>query len=272
MLFAVPRFGAVDRPTIVSAVLIVLYLMTPLDILLTWVPILGRARASLLKVEALLPELGSQAEAQGAVSEWVARTPVPQDVVSVETVGLEGATFTYHDASEERGFALGPLDLTLRRGEVVVLAGGNGSGKTTLVKLLAGLYRPESGVVKIDGRPVVDAEGELEAHRRLFSIVFADGHLFHDLRGLRPPPIDELARERPRAPGARFTGLGGRAGCRRSTCRRDSGGGWRSSPPGSRTGPFCILDEWAANQDPPSRGCSIPSGCPRCGPRARACW
>ena len=65
------------------------------------------------------------------------------------SICLDAVTFTYRDGNDEAGFVLGPVDLTLRSGEMVILAGGNGSGKTTLVKLLAGLYRPESGAVLV---------------------------------------------------------------------------------------------------------------------------
>ena len=41
VLFGLPRIATIDRPTLVSAVFIVLYLMTPLDIVLTWVPSWG---------------------------------------------------------------------------------------------------------------------------------------------------------------------------------------------------------------------------------------
>ncbi len=244
LLFAVPRFAAVDRPTLVSGVLIVLYLMTPIDTIINWVPTLARARASLLKIRALLPEIERQAELDG---EAPVPTP-PRPAPDVESVALDGAVFTYHDAREDRGFTLGPLDLTLRRGEIVVLAGGNGSGKTTLVKLLAGLYRPECGVVRLDGRPVVDAE--IAAHRRLFSVVFADGHLFRDVRGLRDGPIDETARRGLEELGlasivsvddARLSTLDLSQGQRRRLALLSA---WLEDRP------FCVLDEWAANQDP----------------------
>ena len=43
VLFAIPRLEPISQPTRVAAVLVILYLMGPLDIILTWVPVLGRA-------------------------------------------------------------------------------------------------------------------------------------------------------------------------------------------------------------------------------------
>jgi ATP-binding cassette, subfamily B, bacterial len=60
----------------------------------------------------------------------------------------EQVTFRYPTAPEP---ALREVSLELKAGEVVALVGENGSGKTTLAKLLAGLYRPETGVVTWDG-------------------------------------------------------------------------------------------------------------------------
>ncbi len=130
LLFAFPHLEPISRPTLVSAVLVVLYLMTPLDTIVTWLPIVGRARASLLKVQALLPALERRHEAADAPS----RTLAFHDSAS-----LEAARFGYRDGHDDAGFVLGPVDLILRRGEIVILAGGNGSGKTTLVKLISGL-------------------------------------------------------------------------------------------------------------------------------------
>jgi ABC-type sugar transport system ATPase subunit len=47
--------------------------------------------------------------------------------------------------------ALDDVNLTIHRGEIVALVGDNGAGKSTLTKVVAGVHRPDSGAVVIDG-------------------------------------------------------------------------------------------------------------------------
>ena len=48
------------------------------------------------------------------------------------------------------------ININARKGEIIAIVGENGSGKSTLVKLIAGLYKPRLGTIKIDGNNIQD--------------------------------------------------------------------------------------------------------------------
>lgn len=70
------------------------------------------------------------------------------------TLSLDNVTLRY---AADRGGSppvLAAIDLTLERGEFVVVIGRSGSGKTSLLSLAAGFVAPSSGRIAIDGKPV----------------------------------------------------------------------------------------------------------------------
>jgi signal transduction histidine kinase/ABC-type multidrug transport system ATPase subunit len=67
---------------------------------------------------------------------------------------------------------LAGVDLEVRPGELVALAGENGAGKTSLVRCISGDMAPSSGSVWLDGRPL--PAGPLAARRRGVSVVWQD--------------------------------------------------------------------------------------------------
>ncbi|WP_250215188.1 ATP-binding cassette domain-containing protein, partial [Escherichia coli] len=86
------------------------------------------------------------------------------------------------------GIIQGPINLTIKRGELLFLIGGNGSGKSTLAMLLTGLYQPQSGEILLDGKPVSGEQPE--DYRKLFSAVFTDVWLFDQLLGPEGKPAN----------------------------------------------------------------------------------
>jgi len=76
--------------------------------------------------------------------------------------------------------ALGDGSLAMWPGEVHALLGENGAGKSTLVKLLAGVYQPDSGELLVDGQPRTFAN-PAEARDAGLAVIYQEPTLFADL-------------------------------------------------------------------------------------------
>ena len=77
-----------------------------------------------------------------------AASNVTDDAAAEAVVRLQAVTKRYRNGV----LALGPFDLTVRRGEFVALVGPSGCGKSTALRLVAGLAEPSSGTVQIAPR------------------------------------------------------------------------------------------------------------------------
>ncbi|HEX3153669.1 MAG TPA: cyclic peptide export ABC transporter [Candidatus Angelobacter sp.] len=184
MIFILPRIIPMSNMALTGAVLIILFLVAPLDVLSSLLPALGNAEVALKKVESL----GLSLEASAIEKESSLGQKTSPKWQSIE---LAGVTHSYRRENSHGDFTIGPVDLKLTPGELVFVTGGNGSGKTTLAKLITGLYAPESGIIYLDGKAVTD--GSRDEYRQHFSMVFTDFFLFDTLLGLESPAIDEKA-------------------------------------------------------------------------------
>jgi thiamine transport system ATP-binding protein len=107
------------------------------------------------------------------------------------------------------------VSLRVAAGEIVALLGPSGSGKSTLLRVVAGIVRPDSGLVAIDGADVSRAP----THRRSVGMVFQDEQLFPHLTvggnvefGLRMEGVGRADRRRRATELLTLVGLDGFAG------------------------------------------------------------
>lgn len=67
-------------------------------------------------------------------------------------IELESVSFSYDDSK----VLLKNINMSISRRDFVLITGDNGAGKSTLLKIIAGILKPKSGYVKIDGNPIYE--------------------------------------------------------------------------------------------------------------------
>lgn len=240
LLFVVPRLGVVGGDALNGAILTLLYALVPLEVIGSIMPSLGRANIALANIRSLglaLPEQTIELDS----------ADVARPGAGAGAIELENVTHTYRHEKDDAMFTLGPLNLTIRPGELVFVVGGNGSGKTTLAKLIAGLYAPEKGLVRLGGRVVSDATRD--EYRQQFSAVFSDFFLFDRLLGFAADGLDARAtsyltmlqlQNKVKVVNGALSTIELSQGQRKRLALLNAYLEQR---------PVCIFDEWAADQD-----------------------
>jgi putative pyoverdin transport system ATP-binding/permease protein len=242
VVFAAPRFGeSLGGASIPKATTALLFVVGACFGLVQSIPILLNANAAADRLQKLVEDLSATAAV------------LPGDTRVLTHFGaieMRNIVFRYVDKFSDTAFHIGPIDFTLRSGELVFITGGNGSGKSTLLRVLAGLYPPDSGAITLDGMHVTN--DTRDSYRSLFSAIFFDYHLFHRLYGIPEPDPAEvgrlLAQFRLEAKTAlshgEFRTLDLSSGQRRRLALIVSLLERR---------PILLLDEWTAEQDPEFR-------------------
>lgn len=234
ILFVLPVITN-NTAVVLSYVFIILYIMGPLEGFMAVIPAITQADIAIDRIHAIRRETASIQEKRGSNE---------RNYSSFSKIVFEGVNFHYPVKNNER-FSIGPIDLTIEKGDLLFIAGGNGSGKTTFFKLLTGLYYPAQGNIFIDGEAVNDHA----SYRSLFSPIYSDFHLFRHFYGMKnvqPELVNEYLRlmqleEKVQFADGKFSKINLSTGQRKRLALIISLLEER---------PILVLDEWAADQDP----------------------
>jgi putative ATP-binding cassette transporter len=157
---------SITTETLIGTIMALLYITGPVALTLNAMPQIAMAKVSLRNIKRVFSALSKEPAAEEI-------KPLPDwDVVRFSNV-------SYHYTDEDGGFALGPIDMEVAKGEITFIVGGNGSGKSTLCKLLALHYTPDSGEIYFGGVKI-DQES-LNSGRQYISAIFTDYYLFDRL-------------------------------------------------------------------------------------------
>lgn len=151
------QWASVAEATTIA--LSILFLRTPLVSMIGSFPTLLLAKIALDKIAKLeLDDYKEHFEKTNFIKDW-------------RQISFKNTSFSYDD-----NFHLNPVNLDLKKGELIFLIGKNGSGKSTFCMLLTGLFKPSEGEIFVDDMKIDD--DNLDIYRSLVSAVFSDFHLF----------------------------------------------------------------------------------------------
>ncbi len=183
LLFLPSSWTTSDPAVLTGYALTFLYMVTPIEVIVGLAPDFGQFKVALKALDDLHLSLEPVAPEHAAAS-------APSH--EFQSLKLVQVAHTYRSEADDSAFTLGPIDLTVRPGEILFITGGNGSGKTTLAKLIAGLYAPEVGHIAVNGQTM--GANDAHVHRELMAAIFPDFYLFEDLLGLDDPELEATAR------------------------------------------------------------------------------
>ncbi|MQL47764.1 cyclic peptide export ABC transporter [Photorhabdus khanii] len=238
ILFSHAMWGIGESSDILTFIFIMTFLLGPVDFILSSQEIIVKAFISLRKVDSL------------QFSENLSMEPILTNTEKQEEwsqLSLNSISFKY--VGEESCFTVGPINLDIQRGEIIIIKGGNGSGKSTFAKLLIGLLNKTEGDILIDGKEI--NKDNLENYLNMYSVIHSDFYLFDTVINRKGESADdELTRQylEKLNLAEKVTVKDGKL----STTKLSHGQRKRLALVISymEDAPICLFDEWAADQDP----------------------
>jgi len=245
VVFVLPHFSPTFPESVIKTTVAILFMMGSLEQMVGILPHYANINVAVRNIYALEDELDRIDERNRGL--YLDENMGFQEF---QKIGFDGILFHYRDTYGQPLFSVGPLHFHIEAQETVFIVGGNGSGKSTFIKVLTGLYFPESGSIQIDDRNI--SFRNYAAYRNLFGGVLSDFHLFDRLYGQEEVDEDRLNEwlrimqldDKTSFVDGRFTNLDLSSGQRArlaliTTLMEDK--------------PVYVLDEWAAAQDPEFR-------------------
>ncbi|WPQ66233.1 cyclic peptide export ABC transporter [Chitinophaga sancti] len=175
VVFMLPQFLTLYAGTLTRLTASILFIIGPLENIVTTIPLFIKAIHATKNIQQLENKIQSLRNHD--------ITQKKQPLPPFEELRLEKVCYEYIDEENQSSFSLGPIDLVLKKGELVCIVGGNGSGKSTMLKVLTNLYHPSSGRILYNGKDISLYDDE--EYRSVFSAIFTDFHLFPKIYGVK---------------------------------------------------------------------------------------
>lgn len=165
IIFFMPLVGFLKNEEVFIFIFTLLFISGPINRLLVLQNTIQRLRVSYTRVKSVFSHIKS-----------LKRAPLDYSNVDVsdnniqefQCIDFKGVSYKYSD------FYLHPIDLKIKRGEVLFIVGGNGSGKSTFLNLLTGLSEPLDGEIEVMSNIKITHQEFCQSY---IAAVFADSYI-----------------------------------------------------------------------------------------------
>ncbi|WP_281322349.1 cyclic peptide export ABC transporter [Flavobacterium aestivum] len=166
ILFILPEIGLLKREDIISYVVILLFVSGPINNLINMQNVYTRLTVANNRIKKFLMDFDST-DATVKIQN--------SNIEAFNSLKFNNIHFAYENEATEKTFALGPINLSIEKGEMIFIIGGNGSGKSTFINILTGLYQPSGGEIILNEQKY---NKKKTTTQNLISAVFTDNHIF----------------------------------------------------------------------------------------------
>ncbi|CAA6801221.1 MAG: Peptide ABC transporter ATP-binding protein [uncultured Sulfurovum sp.] len=245
VVFIVPHLTTEESIIIIQVTATTLFIIGPFETIVNVAPMVSRTNVAINNIYDLEASLNEQSKTLITVEDNSL-----EKIEDFKQIQLKNASFYYTDKIKNKLFKVGPINLSINKGETIFIIGGNGSGKSTIIKMLLGLYPPKEGSIFVDEDRI--DEYTQQSYRNLFSIILTDFHLFekfYGLKGISRQAVNALLREMQLEEKTKFVN-GGFTNIDLSTGQKKRLALILSILEDKQ---IYVFDEWAADQDPEFR-------------------
>jgi putative ATP-binding cassette transporter len=188
IVFLIPMYFETTNTDMIKISAAILFIVGPMETLVSSIPVVmacNIAAMNIVRLEEKLETTISENDLEHMNNPDYVVEPLPFE----DEIVLNKMQFAY----PKGGFEVGPISLSIDKGKITFISGGNGAGKSTFLKLFTGMYYPQGGSIKLDGKTI--NTDNYHNYRELFSVIFTDFFLFERLHGLEhvdQKTIDDL--------------------------------------------------------------------------------
>lgn len=166
LLFTGQSYLHLNSSTVISSMIVILFIIGPLTSIINIIPTIEECRVSISRIYELIDSMGNYNQVK------------KEQYNDKEFSMIEYKNISFRYKPSNSTFSIGPINMTVSKGETCFIYGGNGAGKTTFINIILGILEYDKGNIMLNGIET------FKVPTNLYAPVFSDFYLFDYLYGV----------------------------------------------------------------------------------------